>query len=192
MRGLLLAAAFASACSAAEPAEPTSVETRQLAACRAETLNEAAQCLVNTVPADQLARFRTDRYFEPKVYAAITNAWHLNDAKSPLSRSLQAERIYNPIFSPGIIILAAQSRLAGRDLDLDPIRTAVARINAAERQQRAEWQPPVPEGMSRVALMECPDVPVRQHPRAACFKSADGRTMIITPNSSAEGDARGN
>ena len=192
MRTFLLLILMGTACSAAEPrkSEPPK-ELEKLTECAPESFDEAADCLAEKLGSQELAEIRVDRGFDPKVYEAISRAWRLTDKRSPVSISMAEQGIYDPEFSPAIIISKAQSDRAGKVFNLQGFREVVSQIQAKRAARRANWSPPTPEGMTRVPLSECANLPHKSSSRAVCFKGQDGAKMIVTPDEDAEEGAGG-
>jgi hypothetical protein len=189
MLALLLAVTFPAVAAAAMP---NGLASGAIAECRAVDREAAAKCLVDRLSGEELAHLRVDEGFDPSVYRAISDAFDLRDASSPVSRSLAEEGLYSPELSPAVLILLAQAKAKGTTANLQVLREITSLANRDQQEKRAAWQPPMLPGTKRVALKDCPDMPQRRHPQAACLKDQEGKLIIVTPNWGPEEAPRGN
>ena len=171
---------------------PDSLTSAALSGCAATSLDEAAKCLNDHILPADLEGLRVDREFDPEVYKIISKAWHLNDANAPLSAGLRTEGLDHVALAPAVIISAAQAQQKGKRFDLVPWRDLIAQLLADERNARAEWRPPLRNGATRVHLGQCPDLPGKNHPRAACLKQRYGQLILVKPLWEPEEAVRGN
>ena len=193
MKVLVCFSLFMGLCSSAALAKvPDSLTSAALAGCAATSLDEAAKCLNDHLPPADLEGLRVDREFDPEVYKVISKTWNLKDANSPLSAGLRAEGLDHVALAPAVIISAAQAQHKGERFDLVPWRDLIAQLLADERKARAEWRPPLRNGATRVDLGQCPDLPGKTHPRAACLKHRDGQLILVKPLWEPEDAVRGN
>jgi hypothetical protein len=185
----LLTGSFSSAALAKVPDALTS---EALAKCTAKSLDDAAKCLNDHLAEADLSALRVDRQFDPDVYQAISTTWNLADPNSPLSVGLRSQGLDHVALAPAIIIAAAQARQKGERFDIEPFRVIVAQLTEGEKKARAEWRPPLRKGATLVDLSQCPNLPAKGHPRAACVKQPDGTLVVAKPLWEPEDPVRGN